>query len=86
MLGKELGKKHKDELIAFASRLKSCLLIGQSYRDALKKSTEARDKGQAVEALKAFESSLYSQDAWFRAAMTWLKSEAGQAFLKQGNK
>ncbi|MDF1661714.1 MAG: TerB family tellurite resistance protein [Planctomycetota bacterium] len=81
MLARDLGKKHKDELIAFASRLKSCVVIGAAYREALEKSMKAAQAGQEKDALKAFESSLYSQDSWFKAVISWLKSDVGQAFL-----
>lgn len=86
MLGKDLGKQHKEELIAFASRLKSCLVIGKAYRGSLEKCMKAAQAGQKKAALEAFESSLYSQDSWFKAVIVWLKSDAGQAFLEQQKK
>lgn len=86
MLRQDMGKKHKDELIAFASRLKSCLVIGKAYKEALSAALKAAQDGQTEAALKCFESSVYREDAWFKAVISSLKNEAGQAFLKAQKK
>jgi uncharacterized tellurite resistance protein B-like protein len=77
-----LPKDHEDELISFVSRLRSCILIGAAYRESLKSCQQRLDKGHREDAFKVLLQSTYSQDAWFKAAAGWLKSPAGQAYVK----